>query len=53
MFKLVLEKAEGPDIKLLASVGNFCIIDYAKAFDCVDHKTVENFERYGNTRPAS
>ena len=30
----------------------FCIIDYAKAFDCVDHnKTVENSERDGNTRP--
>ena len=30
----------------------FCFIDYAKAFDCVDHKkTVENFERDGNTRP--
>ena len=28
----------------------FCFIDYAKAFDCVDHnKTVENSERYGNT----
>ena len=30
----------------------FCFIDYAKAFDCVDHnKTVENSERDGNTRP--
>ena len=30
----------------------FCFIDYAKAFDCVDHnKTVENSERVGNTRP--
>ena len=29
----------------------FCFIDYAKAFDCVDHKSVENFERDGNTRP--
>ena len=30
----------------------FCFIDYAKAFDCVDHdKTVENFSRDGNTRP--
>ena len=29
----------------------FCFIDYAKAFDCVDHKyTVENSERDGNTR---
>ena len=48
MFKLVLEKAEEPDIKLLTSVGSqkkqefqkniyFCFIDYAKAFDYVDH----------------
>ena len=29
----------------------FCFIDYAKAFDCVDHSTVENSERAGNTRP--
>ena len=32
----------------------FCFIDYAKAFDCVDHSqqsTVENSERGGNTRP--
>ena len=29
----------------------FCFIDYVKAFDCVDHNTVENFERDGNTRP--
>ena len=37
MFKLVLEKAEEPEIKLPASVANFCFIDYAKDFDCVDH----------------
>ena len=49
MFKLVLEKAEEPEIKLPTSVGPskkqesprkkiyFCFIDYAKAFDCVDH----------------
>ena len=49
MFKLVLEKAEEPDIKLPTSAGLwkkqessrktsiFCFIDYAKAFDCVDH----------------
>ena len=48
MFKLVLEKAEEPEIKLPTSVGSskkqefqksiyFCIIDYTKAFDCVDH----------------
>ena len=51
MFKLVLEKAEEPEIKLPTSVGKtlkkqessrkkniyFCFNDYAKAFDCVDH----------------
>uniref|UniRef100_A0A4W2DTP6 RNA-directed DNA polymerase n=1 Tax=Bos indicus x Bos taurus TaxID=30522 RepID=A0A4W2DTP6_BOBOX len=48
MFKLVLEKAEEPDIKSPTSTGSlkskslkkkiyFCFIDYAKAFDCVDH----------------
>ena len=46
MFKLDLEKAEEPEIKLPASVGlskkqefqkNICFIDYTKAFDCVDH----------------
>ena len=47
MFKLVLEKAEKPEIKLLTSAGSLerefqkntylCFIDYAKAFDCVDH----------------
>ena len=34
----------------------FCIIDYAKAFDCVDHNKLENYERDGNPRlpePAS
>ena len=30
---------------------NFCFIDYAKAFDCVDHNKLENSERDGNTRP--
>ena len=29
----------------------FCFIDYAKAFDCVDHKKLKNSERDGNTRP--
>ena len=29
----------------------FCFIDYAKAFDCVDHHKLENSERDGNTRP--
>ena len=30
---------------------NICFIDYAKAFDCVDHNKLENSERDGNTRP--
>ena len=29
----------------------FCFIDYAKAFDCVDHHKLENSSRDGNTRP--
>ena len=48
MFKLDLEKAEKPEIKLPTSVGSskkqefqkdiyFCFIDYTKAFDCMDH----------------
>ena len=47
MQKLDLEKAEEPEIKLPTPTGsqkkarefqkNFCFIDYAKAFDCVDH----------------
>ena len=44
MFKLDLEKAEEPEITLPTSIGSskkrefyFCFIDYAKAFDCVDH----------------
>ena len=48
MFKLDLDKAEEPEIELPTSIGSlkkrkfqkniyFCFIDYAKAFDCVDH----------------
>ena len=48
MYKLVLQKPEEPEIKLPTSDGSykkqrnlkkiyFCFIDYAKAFDCVDH----------------
>ena len=49
IFKLVLEKAEEPEIKLPTSTGSwknqensrkniyFWFIDYAKAFACVDH----------------
>ena len=29
----------------------FCFIDYAKAFDCVDHNKLENSSRDGNIRP--
>ena len=67
MFKLVLDKAEEPDIKLPTSAGSwkkqefqkniyFCFIDYAKAFDCVDHINCGKFwERweYQTTWPAS
>ena len=54
MFKLDLEKAEEPKIKLPTSVGSsknqesskkkiyFCFIDYAKAFDYVDHNKLDN-----------
>ena len=53
MFKLVLEKAEEPEIKLPTSPGSqtkreysrksiyFFFIDYAKAFDCVDHNKLK------------
>ena len=30
---------------------NICFIDYSTAFDCVDHKKLENSSRDGNTRP--
>ena len=58
MFKLDLEKAEEPEIKLPTSTGSsqkqenskkkkkniyFCFIDYAKAFDCVDQNKLENY----------
>ena len=45
------EKAEEPEIKLPTSTEsskkqefqkNICCIDYAKAFDCVDHHKQEN-----------
>ena len=29
----------------------FCFIDYANAFDCVDHKKLKNSSRDGNIRP--
>ena len=30
---------------------SFCLIDYVKAFDCVDNNKLENSERDWNTRP--
>ena len=53
MFKLDLEKAEEPEIKLPTSTRSskrqersrkniyFCFIDYAKAFDCVYHNKLQ------------
>ena len=29
----------------------FCLIDYVKAFDCVDQNKLKNSSRDGNTRP--
>ena len=29
----------------------FCLIDFTKAFDCVDHNNLESSLRDGNTRP--
>ena len=67
MFKLVLEKAEEPEIKLPTFTGSskkqklqkniyFCFIDCAKSFDCVDHnnlwKILKEME-YQTTWPAS
>ena len=63
VFKLVLEKAEEPEIKLptcwiikkareYQKNIYFCFIDSTKAFDCVDHNKLENYERDENTRPS-
>ena len=60
MFRLDLEKAEEPEINIHWIIKKarefqkniyFCFIDYAKAFDCVDHDKLENSERDGDTRP--
>ena len=68
MFKLVLKKSEEPEIKLPTSAGSskkqessrkniyFCFIDYAKAFDCVDHNNCGKFWKrweYQTTWPDS
>ena len=59
IFKLDLEKAEEPEIKLPTSAGSWkkqersrkTSIDYAKAFDSVNYNKLENSERDRNTRP--
>ena len=60
MFKLDLERAEEPNIKLPTSVGKskripeniyFCFIDYMKDFDYVDHNELWKILRDENTRP--
>ena len=63
MFKLVLEKAEEPEIKLPTSAGSwkkqehsrkniyFCFIDYANAFDCVDHNKLWKILKQMGIRP--
>ncbi|MDP1491689.1 hypothetical protein, partial [Klebsiella pneumoniae] len=57
MFKLVLEKSEEPDIHWIIEKERefqkniyFCFIDYAKAFNCVDHNKLWKTLRDGNTR---
>ena len=54
MYKLGFKEAEVPDFKLPTLDGlwgkqgscqeniYFCSIDFAKAFDCVDHNKLEN-----------
>ena len=66
--QLDLEKADEPEIELPTSVGwskkqensrrniYFCFINYAKAFDCVDHNKLWKFFKrweYLTTLPAS
>ena len=63
MFKLDLEKAEEPDIKLPTSVGSSrkkessrktstsALLTMPKLLKCGSQQTVENSERDGNTRP--
>ena len=63
MFKLVLEKAEEPQIKMPTSTGSWkkqessrktsisALLTMPKPLDCVDHNKLANSERDGNTRP--
>jgi len=59
MFKLVLEKAEEPEIKLPTPAESskkqessrkkiyFCFIDYGKSSACVHHNKLENSSKMG------
>ena len=63
MFKLALEKAEEPEIKLPTSAGSSkkeessrktstsALTDYAKAFDCMDHNKLWKMLRDWDPRP--
>ena len=63
VYKVDLEKAEEPEIKLPTLIGSwrrqgnsrkniyFCFTDYPKAFDCGSQQIVENSSRDGNTGP--
>ena len=67
MFKMVLEKAEEPEIKWPTCTESwktqefqkhiyFCFLDYAKTFDCVNHINCGKFWKrweYQTTWPAS
>ena len=70
MFKLDLESTKEPQTKLPTSIGSykkarkfqkniyFCLIDYTKVFDCVDHNKLwkilkEKRWEYQTTWPAS
>ena len=63
MYKLDLEKAEEPEIKLPTFFGSLkkqensrktsTLIDYTKTFHYVDHNKLWKILRDGNTRPAS
>ena len=63
MFKLVLEKAEESEIKLVTSVGSSkkqessrktsisALLTMPKPLTCGSQQIVENYERAGNSRP--
>ena len=54
MFKLDVEKAEEPEIKLPTSTGSLKkqeFLNYAKAFDCVDHNKLWKLFKRWNIRP--